>query len=110
MALLTGAPRNATVVAQTAGKCLALEKAAFDRVVGPLKRLVEMAEQRSMLTNISVLKNLSELERLNAVRRFKLATFKKGAVRGCRRVGSMGVWAFFSFYFYLREFLKSEML
>jgi CRP-like cAMP-binding protein len=81
MALLTGAPRTATVVALSpGGRCLALEKASFDRVVGPLKRLVEMTEQRSMLNNIAVLKNLSELERLNAVRRFKLATYKAGTV------------------------------
>ena len=80
MALLTGEPRSATVVASTKARCLALEKADFDRVVGPLKQLIAMHEHKTMLTNIPILKNLSEMERTNAVRRFKLVTYKRGAV------------------------------
>ena len=80
MALLTGEPRSATVVAKSDAKCLALSKYEFDSTVGPLKDLVKIAEHHKMLMGIEMLKNLDSVERMNAVRRFKMEVFKKGKV------------------------------
>jgi CRP-like cAMP-binding protein len=78
MALLTGDLRNATVVAKSAGKLLALSRCDFDSKVGPLKSLVEMSTHREMLQEIDILKNLDDTERMNAVKRFVPVTFKTG--------------------------------
>ena len=80
MALLTGDKRNATVVAKTDGKLLALSRENFDSAVGPLKELVEMSSHREMLQDIEILKNLDDTERMNAVRHFVPVTYKSGQI------------------------------
>ena len=68
-ALLTDEPRAATVTATVATTCLALNRATFNELLGPLKDLLNESFSLKVLSGVPLLKKLSRLElsRLAAV-------------------------------------------
>ena len=80
MALLTGEPRAATIVAKSSCTLLALSRGDFEQLLGPLKEALDETFIVRALANIAILAKLSDAERHACARLLRTETFAPEAV------------------------------
>jgi serine/threonine protein kinase/CRP-like cAMP-binding protein len=78
IALLTGSVRTANVVADSSVRLLALDRGAFEKVLGNLKDILDRKANNRMLTILPVIARLSERRREAAVEMFSIVNFSDG--------------------------------
>ena len=79
-ALITGEPRAANVIADTKCLIMALDREAFNSVLGPLRELVDHNLNMRVLENIPLFENLTAREKSKVSRSFEVETFTEGQV------------------------------
>jgi len=79
-ALITGEPRAANVIADTKCLIMALDREAFNSVLGPLREVVDHNLNMRVLENIKLFENLSAREKSKVSRSFEFETFTEGQV------------------------------
>lgn len=79
-ALLTSEPRAANVIAQSYVECLALDREAFNNLLGPLKDVLDDNLGMRVLHSIPILDKLKEAEFKSLLAVFKKEHFKDGEV------------------------------
>lgn len=77
-ALITGEPRAANVVAETACVLMALDLESFNSLLGPLREVLDHNLNMRVLENIKLFSNLTERERSKVSRSFEFETFPAG--------------------------------
>lgn len=79
-ALITGEPRAANVIAETKCLIMALDREAFNSVLGPLREVVDHNLNMRVLENIKLFENLTPREKSKVSRSFEFETFTEGQV------------------------------
>jgi CRP-like cAMP-binding protein len=79
-ALLTCEPRAANVIARTSVECLALDREAFNNLLGPLRDVLDDNLGMRVLHSIPILDKLKESEFKSLLAVFKKEQFKDGEV------------------------------
>lgn len=79
-ALVTGEPRAANVIAESKVVVMALDRAAFNSLLGPLKEVIDHNMNMRVLESIKLFSKLSSAEKTKVVRNFQLESFKAGTV------------------------------
>lgn len=77
-ALITGEPRAANVVADTAVVLMALDRESFNSLLGPLREVLDHNMNMRVLENIKLFSNLTERERSKVSRSFEFESFAAG--------------------------------
>jgi CRP-like cAMP-binding protein len=77
-ALITGEPRAANVVAESACVLMALDLESFNSLLGPLREVLDHNLNMRVLENIKLFSNLTERERSKVSRSFEFETFPAG--------------------------------
>lgn len=77
---LSGEPRAASIRAVTNVIILALDKLAFDSLMGPLKELLDVNMISRILKNLKWFENLSHNMMRDVAKAFKMETFQQGDV------------------------------
>jgi cAMP-dependent protein kinase regulator len=77
-ALITGEPRAANVIADTAVVLMALDRESFNSLLGPLREVLDHNMNMRVLENIKLFSNLTERERSKVSRSFEFESFAAG--------------------------------
>ena len=75
LALMSGEPRAATVSASTMVECMALDREAFNNLLGPLKDLLDYNMNMRVLTSIELFEKLTDDERVKISKNLEIETF-----------------------------------
>lgn len=77
-ALITGEPRAATITAQTAVKLMALDREAFDALLGPLKEVLDHNMNIRILKSVKLFEKLNKQEMLRISQALVIETYPPG--------------------------------
>ena len=79
-ALITGEPRAATITAQTKVLLMALDRDAFNSLLGPILDLLAHNSNLRVLSSVKLFANLTNSERRRMSQSFELESFSAGSV------------------------------
>ena len=80
IALMTGEPRAANVVAESKVVLMALDRQAFNSLLGPLKELIDTNMNMRVLESIKLFTKLSNDEKSRVIKQFTVQEFKPKSV------------------------------